>query len=668
VRTEAERERTFSRRALILGAAQGAVGLGLAGRMAYLAIAEGDRYSLLAEDNRVAMRLILPRRGWIVDRRGQPLALNRPDYRVGIVADQVEDLEVTLAALSQFIPITEADKDRIRAEIKARPRFMTVEVARDIPWEAFAAINVRLPELPGVQTERGFSRLYPGGARFGHLLGYVAAPSAEQYEATRDRLLLVPGFKVGKDGIERMLDHRLIGQPGAKRIEVNARGRPVRDLDLRHDTPGETVTLTIDRNLQDYAARRLGEESASVIVIDCWTGDLLCMLSMPAFDSNTFSDGISHAEWDALQGDERHPLINKTVQGLYPPGSTFKMMTALALLEAGISPASGVVCRGRYRFGGHAFHCWSRRGHGGVNMYSGLYQSCDTYFYHFSSMIGVDAIAAMARRFGLGQEFRLPLPSQSDGTVPDEAWKQKRYGKPWLPGETLSVAIGQGYLTANPLQLAVMTARLASGRAIVPRLLAGQPSEPAPLLDIPVGHLDIMRQSMTDVVNSGRGTARSARLRLEGVQLAGKTGTAQVRRITAAERRRGVISNERLPWRFRDHALFVAFAPADQPRYAASIIVEHGGSGSKAAAPIARDVMTFLFDPDRALASLAAIEEQREQRQAQLAAIERQRQAEIERRAQAAPTPPPQGAAATPGRADAPGGQARAVNPPRPAA
>ncbi len=639
IRTESDREQLFSRRALFIGAAQGAFGLMLAGRMTYLSIFEQEKYRLLAEDNRVSVRLIPPRRGWIVDRHGKPLALNRPDYRLELVPEQVEDLEATLAQIARVIPLTPEDLKRIQADVKKHPGYVPVEVAKDMPWDQFAAVNVRLPELPGVQPIRGFARFYPDGAAVGHLLGYVGAPTREQFLETKDPLYVFPGYRLGKDGIEKMLDAPLRGKAGARRVEVNARGRIIRDLETHDDTPGSTVKLTIDRDLQAYAARRLGEESASVVVMDCWTGDVLCMLSMPAFDPNAFSDGISHTEWGTLNGDERHPLINKTVQGIYPPGSTFKMMTALAILDAGFKPEDGCHCSGRYMFGGHAFHCHKRGGHGHVNISSGIFQSCDTYFYHFGRAAGIDRIAAMARRFGLGQEFELPLPTQRSGIVPDQAWKLKRYNQKWLPGETLSCSIGQGYNAATPLQLAVMASRIASGREVVPKLIAGGPARQAPALDLPPEHLAIVRQAMADVVNSPRGTAGRSRLPIAAVQMAGKTGTAQVRRITAAERARGgKFGGLGVPWKYRDHALFVAFAPVEAPRYAMSIIVEHGISGSGTAGPIAKDIMTYLFAPDVAMKSLERLEADWAEKKAKQLADERYRAVLAARAAAAAGT------------------------------
>lgn len=598
--TEADRIRIFSRRALLLGGAQAAVFATLAARMGYLSIFENNRYTLQAEDNRVSIRPILPRRGLILDRNGYPLALNRQDYRLAVVPEEVEDLEATLAAIRQIVPLDEDDLEKVRTQIKRVPGFMPVEVARDIDWQAFTAINVKLPNLSGVQPVQGYNRYYPDGEAVAHVLGYVGAPNEKNIEKDPDPILRLPGFKVGKGGLEETFDKRLRGRAGADRVEVNARGRILRSLGRTEDTPGDPVTLTLDRELQVYSAWRLQGEAASAVVMDVHTGEILSLCSTPAFDPNDFSGGIRTKVWKSLLGDERHPLLNKPLQGLYPPGSTFKMVVTLAALEAGITPKESVVCTGRYMLGNHGFHCWKRGGHGYVDMRRAMFQSCDVWYYDVSRKIGVDAIARMARRFGFGEKFELPLPSQRAGLVPDTEWKRKRYGKAWLTGETLNASIGQGYMQATPLQLAVMTARLASGRTVVPRLIKPEkPIAPARPLGISEEHLAIVRQAMTDVVNSAEGTARVARIRLPGVTLAGKTGTAQVRRITAAERRSGVLSNNQLPWRYRDHALFVSYAPVEAPRYACAVVVDHGGSGSGAASPMARDILTFALAQER---------------------------------------------------------------------
>jgi penicillin-binding protein 2 len=602
---------SFSRRALLLGGGMALTGTALAARLAYLSIFEGEQYRLASEENRVQLRLIPPRRGWIVDRNGKPLALNKPDYRVELIPEQAQDIDIVLAQLNKILELTFEDELRIRADIAIQPKYMPVEIARELDWPTFAALNVQLAEMPGVRPVQAFSRVYPDADHFAHLLGYVGAPTPEQYKEQKDPLLIFPGFRIGKDGIERRKDRELRGQAGAQRVEVTARGKVIRELDTRGDKPGETLKLTIDRDLQSYAARRLGDNSASVVVIDCLNGDVLAMVSMPAYDPNIFSTRVPSKLWKELQENDHNPLLNKAAMGLYPPGSTFKMVTALAALQAGVTPDLGVRCNGKYKLGNNTWHCHSRRGHGFVNLHTAIPKSCDIYFYAYGRQIGIDAIADMGRRLGLGQKYDLPLPGQAAGIVPDTAWKQKRYDKPWNTGETLNASIGQGYIIANPLQLAVMTARVASGREVVPRLLApadGSPPPPFPSLGIPEDHLEVVRKGMFDVVNSGIGTARAARSPIYGVHFAGKTGTAQVRRISKEERKRGVKRNEALPWKQRDHALFVAFAPTEEPRYAVSVIIEHGIAGGKYAAPIARDVLTFLYNPEKALRVLPAIE------------------------------------------------------------
>ena len=602
------RRMAFSRRALLLGAGMAGTGALLAGRMAWLAVFEGETYQLRAQANRIQDRLIPPRRGWIVDRQGKPIAMNRPDYRLELRPAEVEDLDTTLVAIRAVLDIDLAEDARIRDDVRTQPSFMPVVVRQNLSWREFSACNVRLATLPGVTPVQSFSRFYPEADHFAHLVGYVGAPTPEQYREQKNPLLIYPGFRIGKDGIERFADKQLRGTAGSSRVEMTARGELVRELGTNADTPGDTLRLTIDRDLQDYAARRLGDNSASVIVMDVITGDVLCMVSMPAYDPNIFSRRVPARLWNALQKDDHTPLLNKSAMGLYPPGSTFKMVTTLAALEAGVDPADTVGCSGAYRLGNNTWHCHARRGHGGVNMHRALPLSCDTYFYVMGRKVGIDAIATMARRLGLGQEYPLPLPGQAKGIVPDKAWKQRRYGKDWREGETLNGAIGQGYIVTNPLQLAVMTARLASGREVMPRLIADGPAPQFPSLGIPDAHLALVRQGMVDVVNAGYGTARAARSPIGDVLFAGKTGTAQVRRISAAERKRGVIRNEALPWKQRDHALFVAFAPADAPRYACSVIIEHGIAGGRYAAPIARDVLSLLFEPERALAVLPPIE------------------------------------------------------------
>lgn len=592
----------FDRRSFVLGSLQGGVGVLLAVRMTYLAVAENEKYELASESNRVDLTLIPPRRGWILDRNNIPMASNRADFRVDLVPERVIDKERTLATLGEILELTPAAVTDLRDKLDAARGFRPVEVATGVNWEQFAALSVRLPDLPGVVPQRGFTRNYPTGPSVGHLLGYVGTVSAEEYEKEKNPLLITPGFKIGKDGVEKYFEKTLRGQPGARRAEVTASGKIVRDLETKEDVQGNPVKLTINAKLQDYAARRIGLESGSVVVMDLDTGDLLCMASMPSFDPNSFSDGIGRVEWKMLSEDDHVPLRNKVLSGLYPPGSTVKPFVSLALLKAGIDPKQTVFCGGGLRVGNRVFGCWNRRGHGTVDMAKGIYQSCDVYFYAMAQRVGMQVISDMARSLGLGYKFPLPVASQSYGTVPDPAWKERKYGQEWQTYDTVNATIGQGYFLVNPLQQAVMTSRIASGRRLQPRLLMTNDPRPAPPLDIPAEHLEIVRHAMWEVVN-GAGTAGRAKLPLDGIELSGKTGTAQVVSLAYGRGGKGV------PWKYRDHGHFIAFAPYDKPKYACAVAIEHG-AGSSSAYPVARDVMTYLFDPVKALEVLHTYEKE----------------------------------------------------------
>ena len=606
--TEAVQTISFSRRAFVLSAGQLAVGGLLMARMGYLAVAQNEKYTLLSESNRVNLALVPPPRGWIVDRHGDELAGNRPDYRVDIIPGRVVNLERTLSELNRFLHLPAEELQRVRDGIADSQGLQPVQVAEQLTQEQFMAVSVRQADWPGVVPSQVVSRYYADGAAVGHLLGYVGVANAEEYERSKDPLLVTPGYKIGKQGLEQNLETRLRGKAGARRTEVTARGKVVRDLANRPAQAGETVQLTIDRGLQDVAARRCGPDSAAVCVLDTQNGGILAMASMPSFDPNSFSNGISHAEWNLLSDDDHLPLLNKTLQGLYPPGSTAKPAVALAILESGISANERVTCSGKVHMAGRDFHCWRRGGHGSVDMRRAIAQSCDVYFYTMAARIGMDKLAAVYRMLGLGEEFDLPVPHQRFGTVPDPAWLLRKHKRPWTLADTLNASIGQGYVLANPLQLATLSARIASGRAVQPHLLALGNRPLAAPLPVDPAHLAVVREGMWGVVN-GAGTAGRSRLAVPGVELAGKTGTAQVVNITKADRARGGSFGGRgVPWRQRDHGLFIGFAPVDKPRYAVSSIIEHGMSGSGAAAPVASDTLLYLFDPGKALAKLDSLE------------------------------------------------------------
>ncbi len=596
--TSGQLELSFSRRTALIGGVMSLVGTVVAARMGYIAVFENERYKLLSESNRINLTLIPPRRGWFIDRFGKPIATNRADFRVDIIPDRMVDRDATVKTLAGLLSLNQDDIDRIMRDLKDAQGFQPVEIASNLDYESFARVSVRLPDLPGVSPRQGFSRFYPSGAAVGHLLGYVGVVSAEEYKQNKDPLLITPGFKIGKDALEKAFEPQLRGKPGAKRTEVTARGKVVRELSSRTDTPGKPVQLTIDIDLHNYAARRMGVESGSVVVIDCLTGDILAMVSMPCFDPNSFSEGIGRMEWKMLSDDDRVPLRNKTLQGLYPPGSTLKPMAGLALLQRGIDPEETVSCGGGYRLGNRVFRCLGR--HGPMNMRSAIMKSCNTYFYSMANRVGFDAIAPVARELGLGHRFPLPFPSQSYGTVPDSAWKMKKYGTEWSRSDSLNAVIGQGYMIASPFQLAVMSARIASGLKLEPEVVLKKRNA-GPHLPYPDEHLAVVREGMDLVVN-GAGTAVGSRLPLDDIKMAGKTGTAQVKAIKGGFRGKG---GER---RFRDHGLFVCYAPTVNPRYAASVVIEHGMGGARAAAPVAKDVLTFLYDREKAMAALEALE------------------------------------------------------------
>jgi len=605
-----DRSKLFTRRALLLGGGQlGLLGL-LVGRLYNLQVIESSKYVVLAEENRVNLRLLAPPRGRIYDRFGVEIASNRKNYRIILIPEQARDVRRILEQLASIVEIGETDRWRVLRKAARRRRFVPIVVRDNLTWNEVSRIEVNSPDLPGVTIEEGQRRFYPYGNSVGHLLGYVAAVS--ESEQTGDPLLQLPDFQIGKNGVEQAYDKMFRGKAGTSHVEVNAVGRVIRELKRDEGTPGHDLTLTLDMGLQQYTYYRLGDESAAAVVIDVRSGELLAVTSNPSFDPNNFTDGIDTETWQGLLSNKKAPLTNKAIAGQYAPGSTFKMVVALAALEAGIiNPSHNVFCRGWTQLGTSRFHCWKRGGHGNMDLHNGIKQSCDVFFYDVARRTGLDKIADMANRLGIGVPLPLNLRGEKSGFMPTREWKQAQLGEPWQPGETLVAGIGQGFILATPLQLAVMTARIVNGGlAVMPQLRRQQigpdgPGEPIDIeyesLGISKRSLDIVIRGMVGVVNEPRGTAGRSRITEKGMEMGGKTGTSQVRRISRAERIKGVIKNKDKPWEERDHALFVGFAPIHAPRYACACVVEHGGGGSRVAAPIVKDVLleTQRRDPSR---------------------------------------------------------------------
>ncbi|WP_158043938.1 penicillin-binding protein 2 [Skermanella pratensis] len=603
---DTDRYRSLTRRALMLGGMQVGLLSTLVARMYYLQVLESDRYTVLADENRINMRLLAPSRGQVLDRFGVPLAVNQQNFRVVMVSEQARKIDRMLSLISEIVPLTEADWRRITREIQRKRAFVPVTVKENLTWDQVTMIEVNAPDLPGVSIEVGELRSYPYEAATAHFLGYVGAVS--ESELNGDPVLALPGFRIGKSGMEKFHDASLRGVAGTSQLEVNAVGRVIRELSRQEGKPGRDITLTVDIGLQQYAQDRLKEEkSAAAVVMDVHTGGIYSMASNPSYDPNLFTTGINAETWEDLLSDPTTPLTNKVVAGQYAPGSTFKMLVALAALDSGIvGPRHTVFCPGHMDLGDHRFHCWKKGGHGTLDLVGALKHSCDTFFYDLARRIGIDRIHDMAKRFGMGQRTQLDLPSERPGLIPSREWKQANLGKSWTQGESLIAAIGQGYVLATPLQLAVMLSRLVNGGfAVKPHLTKQIERGPAeqtawPSLGVNKTHLDMVLQGMNAVMNQPGGTAYKMRIAEAGFEMGGKTGTSQVRRITMAERSTGVLKNEQLPWRQRDHALFVGFAPLHAPRYACAVIVEHGGGGSAVAAPIARDILLEVQRRDSA--------------------------------------------------------------------
>ncbi|MBB3994770.1 penicillin-binding protein 2 [Sulfitobacter undariae] len=582
----------LSRRAALMGGVQLLFMGGLAARMWYLQVDQADQFRLLAEENRINIRLIPPVRGEIFDRNGMQLAKNVPSYRIIMVREDAGDFNAVLDRVAKLIDLSPEETERAREELGRRgDRSLPITIAEDVSWDAVSAISVNAPALPGVSPEVGTTRVYPRGSDFAHVVGRVGSVSPKDLEALEspDAVLRIPRFQIGKINVEAREEPLLRGVAGNRQVEVNATGRVMRELERREGQSGADLQLTIDAKLQNYVQARLQGESAAVVILDCEKGDILANSSAPSYDPNLFIGGILSRDYDPLLNDKYRPLVNKTVQGAYPPGSCFKMVTAMAAIEEGIiSPDDTVYCPGHLEVGGRRFHCWKRAGHGWLDLEGSLKSSCDVYYYDLALKVGIEKISAMANRFGLGIKHDLALSSVNSGLTPTKEWKLRQRGADWVIGDTVNASIGQGFMLATPMQLAVMTARLATGREVTPRLIKSVNGVEQPVLGneslgMRESNLRKMRKSMYSVVNDRRGTGYRSRIIAEGMRMAGKTGTSQVRSA--------VVDNKSVPWEQRDHALFVSFAPYDNPRFACAVLVEHGGGGSTAAAPIARDVM-----------------------------------------------------------------------------
>ena len=582
----------FTRRCFILGAIQGGLAVGLIGRLYVLQVLNRQHYQLLSDKNRIQSLDLLPTRGKLFDRKGVLLAGNQTTYRSLINLDEVKEVQLILAKLKPLIEMDDQILDRIHSQLKKRRKAFAILLKENLSWEELSRLELHAPDLPWLIIEKNQTRFYPYPEQTAHVIGYVAA--INEKDLAKNPKLDLPGLKIGKSGLENTQDEILRGYPGLKQVEVNASQRIVRTLDTIESESGQDLHLTLDFPLQKAVTHSLqSTQSAAAVVLDVKTGAVLALVSHPSFNANLFTNGIGKNDWQTLISHPDRPLNNKIVTGLYSPGSTFKMIVGLAGLHRGaVNAHTPFYCPGHYDFHGQRFHCWNWKqgGHGTMTLESAITQSCDVYFYQLANILGVDAIAQVAKDFGLGLPTGIELPFEKAGLIPTRSWKQFHKGQSWSRGDTLNVSIGQGYVLTTPLQLAKMTAMLANGFCPIDPHLLKKTTPVQPSLPYTEADRRWIIQGMIGVVNNPQGTAYHARIIQGGQEMAGKTGSTQVIRIT--ERQRQQNTHNEQSYHLREHALFVGYAPLDRPRFAVCVVVEHGGSGARAAAPLGRDILT----------------------------------------------------------------------------
>jgi len=564
------------------------------GRLSVLQLLQADKYRILSDDNRIRTRLILSQRGGIFDRLGRPLAKNTENYQAIIIPEDVENMDEILSKLKNIFELSSEEIQRIKKSIQQKPRFFPTVIKEELTWDQLSKLEVRALELPGVSIEQGFRRQYPLGPAGVHVLGYVSSPS--EMEAQKNKMLILPGAKIGKSGLEAYYEESLAGENGKKVVEVDAHGRIVRELGYVPSVMGKDLHLTVDKELQSYILDIFEEqaiESGAAIVLDIHTGEIISLVSVPGFNPDLFYYGIDTKSWQSLLKDPYKPMTNKAIAGKYSPASIFKIIVALAALESGHSLHEAHFCPGHYQLGNHRFHCWKKEGHGSVDLYQGLVRSCDVYFYHLARKIGEKPIIEMARRFGLIDLTGIDLPNEASGFLADPQWKKRVRKESWYLGDTILTAIGQAYVLNTPIQMAVMMAQIANGgKRVIPHFVKQEMIvDNGQRILIKPETMAIVLKALGDVVNAPGGTSYSSRIAETQYAMGGKTGTAQVRRISMKERGQGLRKDKDIPWHLRDNAMFVGFAPIHAPRYVVALIAEHKGFGGMVAAPLGGKIL-----------------------------------------------------------------------------
>ena len=626
---------TVNRRVFILKIAKGIIFTGIVARLFSLQITENKKYLTLSDKNRLREWRLPPVRGEFEDYFGNVVAGNTKVYQLHVVPEQVEDFKYLMVRLKNILSLSDKQFSKIVKKKKQQKPWETLIISESLTWDQFSKVNFYLHELSGAKPVLSVARSYPYKANYTHVLGYVAqASESDLLENEEIKNKHVPGLRVGKTGLEKTFENSLIGTNSVKRYEVNAFGKRINQVDFKEGEKGQKVKLTIDTEIQKLCNELLAEKSGSISVMDIFTGEIVAMHSSPSFDPNLFMYGISYKDWDLIRKNPLKPLINKTISGLYSPGSTIKPIVALSALENDvISTKFKVNCTGKMEMYGQTYHCWKKKGHGIVDLRDALKQSCDTYFYEMSRRLGVDRLNITAKRFGLGNKvFKNLYTEEKKGLVPSTKWKKNALGKGWVLGETLITGIGQGYIQTTPLQLCLMTAQLANGGfKIFPRITVDKNQESLEKIKYKMKeslkitnentsslirsaeeifykgekeynklfrnqeNIKFVLEAMSASTNEVRGTSYRSRIDDPKYRFAGKTGTAQVKKITKLQRELD-LDTAQIPYEERDHAWYVAFGPYKDPRYALCVLVEHGGSGSATAAPLAKKLMKKIID------------------------------------------------------------------------
>ena len=617
------KSKLISRRMFLLSVGKAIVVVGVLGRLISLQINESKKYKTLSDKNRFREWKLAPERGVIKDYFNQDIASNRQVYQIHLIPENTNSIDQIFFRLKSILKISDKRISSLKKRIIKQKPWEPIIVSDNLDWSEFSRINLFLHELQGIEPVVSVARVYEDSSS-AHILGYVSQVSAKDLKNKKYlKEILVPGIAVGKTGLERRFDKEMIGKVGFQRYEVNAFGKRIKQILVNQGQAGKDYKTTLDLEVQKYTAEILGDKAASVCVMDIYNGDIISLVSSPSYDPNTFVHGVDRDYWNSLISNDRKPLTNKALSGLYPPGSTVKTLVALSALENKIvSPLKSVKCTGKIEMYGEKFHCWKKKGHGVVNMRSAIKRSCDVYFYEIARRLGVDKLSETAKKFGLGQKVLKNFSEERSGVVPNTSWKKKYIGENWYIGETLHTGIGQGYFQSTPIQLCLMTAQIANGGfEIKPKIIFDSkknnlkeylkfkkenPNQPLPqkllLSNLNLkplfknqDNINIIKDAMYSSSNEPGGTSYRSRLEDKRYMFAGKTGSSQIKRFTE-EQREAEVKQENVPYKSRDHALFIAFAPVSDPKYAISVVVEHGGSGSKAAAPIAKKVIKKVLE------------------------------------------------------------------------